>query len=204
LRSERSLVQTIGRAARNVDGRVILYADHVTGSMGRAMAETERRRTRQLAWNAEHGITPATIKRGIQDILGSVYEQDHVTVDAGLAAPGPGHNFQATLGDLEKKMKAAAADLDFETAARLRDEIRRLQAVELTVSDDPLARQGDVEAGGGGFRGDKKYGDAANLPSTRPRKPTDADMGPHNFGGGEARPQGAAKSASWRHKGRRR
>jgi excinuclease ABC subunit B len=203
LRSETSLVQTIGRAARNVDGKVILYADKITGSMDRAMAETRRRRERQVAWNEEHGITPASIKRGIQDILGSVYEQDHVTVDSGLSSPGIGHNFQATVGDLEKKMRAAAADLDFETAARLRDEIKRLQAVELTLSDDPLARQSDVEAGGGGFRGEKKYGQSANLPAnlpTRVRKPTDADMGPHNLGGGEARPKGA----SWRHKGRRR
>ena len=193
-------MQTIGRAARNVDGKVILYADKITGSMERAMAETRRRREKQVAWNEEHGITPASIKRGIQDILGSVYEQDHVSVDAGLAAPAIGHNFQATIADLEKKMRAAASDLDFETAARLRDEIKRLQSVELTLSDDPLARQSDVEASGGGFRGEKKYGDAANLP-TRVRKPTDEDMGPHNFGGGEARPKGGA---SWRHKGRKR
>jgi excinuclease ABC subunit B len=209
LRSETSLVQTIGRAARNVDGKVILYADHVTGSMERAMTETQRRREKQLAWNEEHGITPATIKRRIADILGSVYEQDHVSVDAGLAAPAIGHNFHATIGDLEKRMRAAAADLDFETAARLRDEIKRLQAVELTVSDDPLASQSDVEAGGGAFRGARKYGDAANLPPSRIHKPSDEDMGPHNLGGGEARPRGGGDlrpkgGGSWRHKGKRR
>lgn len=165
------------------------------------MGETTRRREKQLAWNAEHGITPATIKRGIADILGSVYEQDHVSVDVGLAAPAIGHNFEATIADLEKKMRAAASDLDFETAARLRDEIKRLQAVELTVSDDPLARQSDIDAGGGAFLGASKYGAAANLPPSRIHKPTDEDMGPHNFGGGEARPKA---SASWKHKGKRR
>jgi len=148
LRSETSLIQTIGRAARNVDGKVILYADRITGSMERAMAETDRRREKQHAYNEANGITPTTIKRDIQNILGSVYEQDHVTVEAGFAdeaTPFIGHNLRGHITDLERRMQAAASNLEFEDAGRLRDEIRRLQATELAIADDPLARQQSIE-----------------------------------------------------------
>ncbi|MFZ2068226.1 MAG: helicase-related protein, partial [Xanthobacteraceae bacterium] len=147
LRSETSLVQTIGRAARNIDGRVILYADSVTGSMERAMAETSRRREKQADYNTANGITPESIRKGIGDILNSVYERDHVLIAAGTGDGGEfedaatiGHNFQAVIADLETRMRTAAADLDFEEAARLRDEIKRLRSTELAVMDDPTAK----------------------------------------------------------------
>jgi excinuclease ABC subunit B len=148
LRSETSLIQTIGRAARNIDGRVILYADHVTGSMERAIAETNRRRERQVAYNIENHITPESIRKGITDILDSVYERDHVLISTGAGSGGEfedaatiGHNFEAVIGDLETRMREAATDLDFEEAARLRDEIKRLRATELAVVDDPTAKR---------------------------------------------------------------
>lgn len=146
LRSETSLIQTIGRAARNVDGRVILYADQVTGSMERAMAETGRRREKQEEYNKANGITPESIKTNIRDIMGSVYERDHVLIEAGdgVGEFGDtatiGHNFEAVIADFEARMRAAAADLDFEEAARLRDEIKRLRATELAVTDNPTTK----------------------------------------------------------------
>ncbi|WP_208347022.1 excinuclease ABC subunit UvrB [Pseudaestuariivita rosea] len=148
LRSETSLVQTIGRAARNVDGRVIMYADRVTGSMERALKETNRRRAKQIAYNQEHGITPETVKKNVDDILAGLYkgDVDMNRVTAQIDKPMHGANLEAHLDGLRDQMRKAAENLEFEEAARLRDEVKRLETVDLVVSDDPLARQSAVDA----------------------------------------------------------
>lgn len=175
LRSETSLIQTIGRAARNAEGRVIMYADRITGSMERALAETNRRRARQEAYNVEHGITPSTVKKNVEDILAGLYkgDTDQSRVTAKIDNPLAGGNLQTVLEGLRADMRKAAENLEFEEAARLRDEVKRLEAVDLTIADDPMARQYAVEkavgdaqkasgrstGGRGGMRGGKpRYG----------------------------------------------
>ncbi|MEH6523409.1 excinuclease ABC subunit UvrB [Sulfitobacter sp.] len=147
LRSETSLVQTIGRAARNAEGRVIMYADKITGSMERAIGETDRRRARQEAYNEKHGITPTTVKKNVEDILAGLYkgDTDQSRVTAKIDSPLAGGNLQSVLEGLRTDMRKAAENLEFEEAARLRDEVKRLEAVDLTIADDPMARQYAVD-----------------------------------------------------------
>jgi excinuclease ABC subunit B len=140
LRSGGSLIQTAGRAARNVNGRVIMYADTITASMKSAIGETDRRRTLQGAYNAEHGITPESVVREIDDVLSSVYERDYMAAPA-LRAEGDVFRTQADLdaeiARLERDMKAAAANLDFERAASLRDRLKTLRSRELGLTSLP-------------------------------------------------------------------
>ncbi|MDD9716557.1 excinuclease ABC subunit UvrB [Dinoroseobacter sp. PD6] len=148
LRSETSLVQTIGRAARNAEGRVIMYADRITGSMERALVETNRRRAKQIAYNEEHGITPETVKKNVEDVMAGLYQGDvdMNRVTAKVEKPLHGGNLEAVLEGLRADMRKAAENLEFEEAARLRDEVKRLEAVDLAIADDPLARQSAIEA----------------------------------------------------------
>ncbi|MSO90977.1 MAG: excinuclease ABC subunit UvrB [Acetobacteraceae bacterium] len=171
LRSATSLIQTIGRAARNVEGKVILYADTMTKSLRRALEETDRRRAKQTTWNTDHAITPQSIKRQIGTVLESVFEQDYVTVAPikdSTTTEFVGRDLRATITEMEKRMRAAAADLEFEEAARLRDEIKRLEALDLGLAPPPAAsinirhrREKTPEPmgpGGGGYDPDKRRG----------------------------------------------
>jgi excinuclease ABC subunit B len=161
LRSVTSLIQTIGRAARNVDGRVILYADVMTRSLRQALEETARRREKQTAWNAAHGITPQSVRKNIGEVIHSVFEQDYVTVSPVKDAAVDefvGKDLHATIATLETRMRNAAADLEFEEAARLRDEIKRLEALALGIAPPPPAPHRPRERGptpmgpgGGGY-----------------------------------------------------
>ncbi len=172
LRSQTSLIQTIGRAARNIDGKVVLYADVMTGSLRTAIEETERRRNKQRSWNEANGITPMSIRKQIGKVLESVFEQDYVTVAPIKDADTTefvGKDLKAAIADLEKRMRLAASDLEFEQAARFRDEIKRLEAMELGLPPPPMAsalmrpKRADrtpepMGPGGGGYDPSKRRG----------------------------------------------
>ncbi|MDV7341402.1 excinuclease ABC subunit UvrB [Terasakiella sp. A23] len=151
LRSKRSLIQTIGRAARHIDGRVILYADKMTESLDYAIGETNRRRAKQQAYNEANGITPQTVKSNISDVLDDASQGDYVDVDTGATGEKHlvGKDLKTVLADMDKRMKEAAANLEFEEAARLRDEIRRLEASELGLDRAGVAKGAAQRAGAG-------------------------------------------------------
>ena len=159
LRSETSLIQTIGRASRNIDGRVILYADKITGSIERALNETERRREIQKSYNEKNGISPRSIKKNIKDILSSVYAKDHISIETPEFFDDDmlmGNNLESHLKELNQKMIRFAEDLDFENATKIRDEIRRLEETSLKFFNDPMARSSSKQKRKKGNNFDKK------------------------------------------------